>query len=74
MLKLFEYEGRLEWRDIEPGVPGDCINLLDHPDSEEYNPVDLADTMQQSLGMGFVTCAGPIPGRYRITLERVDGQ
>jgi hypothetical protein len=70
-VSAYRYKGRISFREVEPCVSGDVIQLEDHPDAEEFNVPTLDAELQMWLG-GYFSCAGPLSSRFRITVESLN--
>lgn len=67
-MEPLRYEGRLGVYDVEPGAVGDVIQLLDQLRDDGF-PETLDAVFERWSNAPLL---GEVPGRFRITIERLD--
>lgn len=67
-MKRLIYEGRIETYDVEPGMGGEVLRLLDHLDSDGL-PITLDHEFSEwQGGLTFGKALGP----FRVTIEEIE--
>jgi hypothetical protein len=66
-VRSFHYEGRVEVQDVEPGMAGDVLLLLDLDKHDAY-PRDLVEALSHAFDFPIL---GEVEGTYSIRVERL---